>query len=252
MAVGNNISSFRRRVDAFTAALLGGLITLFFIDFFTEYPVRIEWETMLAGGFAVLAAFITIAQMRATDDKQDLRQIELRSLQLRDDGLRIWRAKEPSSADLASWAHEAEERWKRFSEAFEAAPDSTATLDYAETFLEKAKQLRGIVRTDTLKGAIPLFPPSLADNHSRLERYASTLLKKAEAAGEELPHYRERELDPGAEKEPIAMALARARISDGVWSMRNFVTPVFPDARSMSAGLEDLHKRYENATQFLR
>ncbi|MCJ2874815.1 hypothetical protein JUM41_11265 [Rhizobium pusense] len=63
-----------------------------------------DFQTLIGGGAAIIAAWYTVRQMQFTDEKSELRHRELVALQLRSDRLRVERMVFPSLADLLeSW-----------------------------------------------------------------------------------------------------------------------------------------------------
>lgn len=59
-----------------------------------------DFQTLIGGGAAILAAWYTVRQMRITDEKSEARHRELVALQLRSDRLRVERMLFPALDDL--------------------------------------------------------------------------------------------------------------------------------------------------------
>jgi hypothetical protein len=75
--------------------LIGLMLGLALADISSGESILSNWQGLAAGVLAVLAAFVTIAQMRVSDIRQDRRHFGLMSLSVRSDHLKIRRAARP-------------------------------------------------------------------------------------------------------------------------------------------------------------
>ncbi len=96
-------------VDALAVFALGLLIGAMLVDVVDKGTAIKDWQGLLAGGLAVIAAYVTVAQMRASDERQEGRHRALTELTLRDERRRLDRANYVAANLLRRWLNKAHE-----------------------------------------------------------------------------------------------------------------------------------------------
>lgn len=100
--MGIRSMNLRKAADVAVLLAIGFCIGGMFSDVSAADQYLSEWQTLIAGCLAVIAAAWTVGEMRRNDTMQQKRHEELMQLNLRTDRLRARRAAFPYSIQLAS------------------------------------------------------------------------------------------------------------------------------------------------------
>lgn len=94
--------TLRKFVDAGVLLAIGFLVGMMVADVSSVEHFASEWQTLIAGILAVIAAAWTVREMRRNDGAQQVRHEQLMQLNLRADRLRARRAAFPYGLQLAT------------------------------------------------------------------------------------------------------------------------------------------------------
>lgn len=120
-----------------------------------------DFQTLIGGGAAIIAAWYTIRQMRITDEKSEARHRELVALQLRSDRLRVERMLFPALSDLED-CYEAISDVKMETLKQIASDEPTNVAIVLQQIGSDCYETLRIVRRPTFKEAQDLFDGDLA------------------------------------------------------------------------------------------
>jgi hypothetical protein len=128
-----------------------------------------RWQTLIAGALAVLAAIITVRQMKTTDKLQEKRHQDLISLNLRSDRLRIQRAAMPYARMLRISIDICR---KDFTDKESMAKP---TLEFLNRVVFNLEELVKAISSEDFEKAIDLFEPDMNHNLKSLKRVTQRL-----------------------------------------------------------------------------
>lgn len=162
--------TFRKIADVGVLVGIGIFVGLMIADASTAEHYLSEWQTLVAGILAVIAAAWTVGEMRRNDEMQQARHEELMRLNLRADRLRVARATIPHANEMVASA-------KRISRVIEgglieklASGESAAFT----TLFGERELLEKMVNNKAIKAASDLFDANTAYNFHILKLTAQT------------------------------------------------------------------------------
>lgn len=141
---------------------LGGM----FSDISTTEHSLSEWQTLIAGNLAVVAAAWTIGEMRRNDTMQQQRHAELVLLSLRADRLRARRAAFPYADRLEQYSDAVYELVERLGTVGDANFNRLAAHNLAKAM----RVIIADVNADAIVDAKPLFGSAMAFGFASLEK----------------------------------------------------------------------------------
>jgi hypothetical protein len=141
-----------------------------------------KFDGLIAGALAIFAAFITVRQMRKTDDVQDERHTQIMALSLRPAHLTLNRAVTPH-LDLLATLHQALFQHAR---AISDASEEVLWKDHlilqeGRIYLGLTSTIAATLRQEAMTSALPLFDGSLTDLFLKIDTaaiHASETLQK--------------------------------------------------------------------------
>jgi hypothetical protein len=138
-----------------------------------------DFQTLIGGGAAIIAAWVTVHQMRITDQKSESRHEELIALQMRADRLRVERMLHPSLNNL-KLRYEAISSWKTFplKKLVSSEPQSVVYILY-DLMLECDDVLK-IISRNAFANAAELLDGNMTYAMERLGNEFSKLSNRAE------------------------------------------------------------------------
>lgn len=217
---------------------------------------NVEWETLLTGVLAVGAAVYTVRAMKAADDAQETRHRDLRNIELRADGLAVWRAAVPFSARLGRWVDEVEQLWHRCAPPVELTDDWIPKQDAISEFVNIADRLADLHPTQDVMRAEPLFPPRLAGAFSRYDQRAERILSLVRAIKASLQEFQKAKTQTGNGEDEMLdrrgrYFSSRRQLHDALRELGHVFTNFVVDGRQVSRRLEALLKKYEASVAFI-
>ncbi|MGN7715224.1 hypothetical protein [Agrobacterium radiobacter] len=127
-----------------------------------------DFQTLIGGGAAIIAAWYTVGQMRITDEKSELRHRELVALQLRSDRLRIERLLFPSLGDLEDdYEKISEVDFSTLRKLVDSEPLSVSAV--MQQLAKDCEETLEILKRRQFQDASDLFDGHLAFQHQKLK-----------------------------------------------------------------------------------
>ncbi len=133
-----------------------------------------DFQTLIGGGAAILAAWHTVRQMRISDMKSDGRHQELVELQLRSDRLRVERMLKPGLSDLQDCYEEISLRFETLSKLH--ADEPAAVAEVVNQLNSKCHDAVRIMKRLHFKDASDLFDGNLAHQFDKTMARLNDLL----------------------------------------------------------------------------
>jgi hypothetical protein len=139
-----------------------------------------DFQTLLAGGLAVLGAAWTVIQMNRTDDGAQKRHEELVKLQLRADRLMVLRACEGMDTGFRVLADQLDNLLIIFNAACmsRATIDTIArsmAIDSVEELNKLLVKISLLIRNERIESAKNLFEPPMFSRRARIDRDAQSV-----------------------------------------------------------------------------
>ncbi|MEY9717881.1 hypothetical protein ABIA22_000371 [Sinorhizobium fredii] len=139
-------------------------------------------QTLITGAFALLAAYLTIAQMRASDDENERRHRQLFGMALRSDFLRIHRA----FMGFPRWREEVKSITCPRPDPEKPITDQIA-LSFAKDVWKAVKAIRdyneNFLVDDDIKQVLDLFDGHMLDARRRVQAAAARIYHMAQKLG---------------------------------------------------------------------
>lgn len=188
-----------------------------------------DWQTLIAGFFAVAAAAWTVGEMRKQDQSQQARHEELMKLNLRSDRLRVMRAANPYAAelrargnDLALAVESLDLALANFSpEAYESLRDNVD---------RPVRQIAAIIAGIEISDASKLFEADMAYNLKCVRDQMSPLVGALNSANNVLARTQVGSNSP--------------ELRDWVGKLREQAALMFPRINKVASDLENLSDIY--------
>lgn len=196
-----------------------------------------DFQTLIGGGAAVIAAWYTVRQMQITDEKSDTRHRELISLQLRPDRLRVERMIYPALADL-------EDTYRKISEInltgvgkhLDSEPQSSRLI--VENLERVCFEAVSILARKQFKAAQDLFDGDLTYRYGKTYDDLQNIIGACQNLGIDLTGLK------FAKPDPEKFERAMNRVLENLEEIQKFKSSVLISFGDLNVSLETMRKEY--------
>jgi hypothetical protein len=197
-----------------------------------------DFQTLIGGGAAIVAAWLTVRQMRITDEKSEARHRELVSLQIRADRLRVERLLYPSLDELSEKLEPFSARsFDVLSELAKSEPN--AAVFAVNDFRNDCHHVVEILNRRTLKNALDLLSGSMTHTYERTLAHFLTLKDIADNVIRTTTN-----LSKVATIEVLEVAKLRAQLAQNLRTLENARTVAVKDLADLCKGLQSMGVQY--------
>lgn len=126
-----------------------------------------DFQTLIGGGAAVVAAWLTVRQMRITDERSEFRHRELVSLQLRADRLRVERLLYPSLNELKA-KRESLSAWQVGMLSDLVRFEKRAAVFALHDLYNDVENVRAILNNSTTQSTLDLLDGRMTHTYARV------------------------------------------------------------------------------------